>query len=115
MKNLSKEKGKLLFNRLNELFGDYDFDFDEIVNYNVKDYNEEIDSHRWIKKHIYRFDKLCVEIGTSYIEEVKDILDKIDTYNGTFCGISVEEDSDGEYYTLYADFSNLYDSLFNGE
>ena len=112
-----KEKQLTLFGKMveSELF--YDFELYEIENGKVKGYNDFNPSHQWIKKHIGKFDKLCVEFVATNSKEVKNILEILDTYNGTFCGLSVEVESwdDMEYYSIYADFSNLSDSLINGE
>lgn len=105
------EKEDLLFDRLNELFLDYDFNYYLIVNGNVKGYDESNESHRLIKGLKGFFDKLCVEIEFSSIDELGDIMDILNENEGVYVITRIDADKNH----LLADFSNFYDSLFNGE
>lgn len=105
----------LLFDRLNEIFPNYEFEFFFIEGDTVKNYDEVIPIHRWIKEHIGFFDKLCVKILTRYCEDLDDINDIIDEEGGTYVDTWIELDGGDEYFHVFADFSNLYESVINGE
>ena len=114
MKEKLLKKLLTLFGKSAELF--YGFDLYEIENGKVKGYDESNPSHELIQENIGKFDKLVIEFVGINLEEVKIILDIINAHNGTIRVICVEDGDDNrKYHYIYADFSNLYDYLFNGE